>query len=226
MKNNEEQIRDAWDEYWTNQGTSSNDIYNFIAAFYRNRIIKPYLNRYLSKYFRRGEHVLHAGCGSGMVDRDVVRHLEITALDISPEALLIYRKVNPEVRNTCLGNIFHLPFQEATFDGVYNLGVMEHFTEDEIVQILKEFARVLRPGGRIVLFIPPVFGATVQVLDFTHFVLNKILQKQISLHPKEITRVKSQRHIRGLIEAAGFRFKEYYFGYRDAFTQIMIAGEK
>ena len=52
------------------------------------------------------------------------------------------------------------------------------------------------------------------------------MKKNIKLHPDEITRVRSKAHIKGLIEKAGFVFKEYYFGPKDVFTQIVIVGEK
>jgi hypothetical protein len=85
---------------------------------------------------------------------------------------------------------------------------------------------VLKKGAKVCLFIPPTYGLTVQVLDTAHFILNKILKKNIKLHPDEITRVRSKAHIKGLIEKAGFKFIEYYFGPKDVFTQIVIVGEK
>jgi ubiquinone/menaquinone biosynthesis C-methylase UbiE len=222
----EEIIKKDWDFYWTKQGTPSNNLYNVFADFYRNHIIKPYLNHFIFKHFKKAQQVLHAGCGSGMVDTDVVKFLSVTALDISPEALAIYAKVNTTQAKTIEGNIFNLPFLNESFDGIYNLGVMEHFTEEEIVIILNEFKRVLKPSGKIVLFIPPVFGLTVQALDVAHFILNKVLRKKVKLHPDEITRVKSKKHIKALIEKSGFNFIEYYFGIKDIFTQIVIVGEK
>lgn len=119
-----------------------------------------------------------------------------------------------------------MPFEDETFDGIYDLGVIEHFTEDEIQQILMEFKRVLKKNGKICLFIPPTYGLTVKVLDTAHFILNKILRKNRKLHPDEITRVRSKAHIKTIIEKAGFSFIEYYFGPKDLFTQIVIVGEK
>lgn len=221
----EKKIKDEWDEYWTVQGHATNRAYNFFADFYRNRIIKPYLNHFLKKHFAKGQSVLHAGCGSGKVDTDIVYYLAVTALDISPQALSIYRSVNQAKAQTIEGSIFSLPIGPEIFDGVYNLGVMEHFTEPEMGDILREFKRVLKPGGKIILFIPPVFGLTVQILDLAHFILNKVLRENVKLHPDEITRIKSRRHIQSIIEKAGFEFVEYYFGWRDLFTQIVVVGK-
>lgn len=224
--NKEEEIKKDWDTYWSAQENSSNAVYDVFANFYRNHIIKPYLDHFLKKHLKKGQKVLHAGCGSGKVDANIVDYLTITALDISPPALEIYKSVNKNKAQVVEGNIFSLPFENESFEGIYNLGVIEHFTEEEIVEILLEFKRVLKPGGKIVLFIPPVFGLTVQVLDFAHFVLNKILRKNVTLHPAEISRIKSKKHIQGLIEKAGYKFVEYYFGPRDLFTQVVAVAYK
>ena len=171
---------------------------------------------------KKGSSILHAGCGSGKVDTDLVNAYQITAVDISSYALEIYEHVNQSKARVVQASIFELPFENQSFDGIYNLGVMEHFTEDEIHSILTEFRRVLKPDGKLILFIPPVFGLTVQVLDAAHFILNRIFRRGVKLHPDEITRIKSKKHVKGLIEKSGFRFVDYYFGSKDMFTQIVI----
>jgi ubiquinone/menaquinone biosynthesis C-methylase UbiE len=222
----EREVQEDWDIYWSKQNKTSNKLYEVFANFYRNQIIKPALNHFIFKHFEKDTNLLHAGCGSGKVDADLVNAYKITALDISYPALQIYDKVNKGKASLVQASIFQLPFPENHFNGVYNLGVMEHFTENEIQLILLEFNRVLKPNGKIALFIPPIFGLTVQVLDFTHFVLNKILRRRIKLHPDEITRIKSRNHIQKMVEKAGFRFVDYYFGSKDFFTQIVIVAEK
>ncbi len=219
-------VQQDWDVYWSEQDKASNKTYDVFANFYRNNIIKRGLNYFIFKHFTKGQTLLHAGCGSGKVDTDVVNNYQVTALDISYPALKIYDAVNQHKAKIIQASIFEMPFEDESFDGIYNLGVIEHFTEEEIQQILTEFKRVLKKGAKVCLFIPPTYGLTVQVLDTAHFILNKILRKNIKLHPDEITRVRSKAHIKGLIEKAGFKFIEYYFGPKDVFTQIVIVGEK
>lgn len=215
-----------WDIYWGKQDKSSNKTYDKFADFYRNNIIKKALNHFIFKHFEKGAKLLHAGCGSGKVDTDIVNNYKVTALDISYPALKIYDSVNQHKSELVQASIFEMPFADNTFDGLYNLGVLEHFTSEEIDLVLQECRRVIKPNGKICLFIPPTFGLTVQVLDTAHFVLNKILRKNVKLHPDEISRVKSGKQIRGVIEKAGFEFVEYYFGIKDMFTQVVIVGEK
>lgn len=222
----EKEIEQDWDIYWADKDKSSNAVYDFLAGIYRRLIVKNILNHFARKHFSKGEKILHAGCGSGQVDIDIAKHIDITALDISSNALKIYKKVHGESSKTVLGNIFSLPFPDNSFDGLYNLGVLEHFTQDEIQQILTECKRVIKPRGKILVLWPPTFGFTVFVLDSAHFILNKIFRMNIKLHPDEITRVKSKQHAIQTFENAKFEILEYYFGPKDIFTQAVIVAKK
>jgi ubiquinone/menaquinone biosynthesis C-methylase UbiE len=225
-ENKEKLVQQDWDIYWAEKDKAGNAVYDFLAGIYRRLIVKNILNYFVKKYFPPGIKVLHAGCGSGQVDVDIRKYVNITALDISENALKIYRRVNGEETKVIQGSIFSLPFSDESFDGLYNLGVMEHFTQDEIHKILIEFKRVLKPGGKMIILIPPVFGFTVFVLDSAHFILNKISRMKIKLHPDEITRIKSQKHAIDTFQKAGFKVIKYYFGMRDIFTQAVIVAEK
>lgn len=217
----------GWDGYWAGKDNKPTLLlYDLIAAFYRKFIIRPSLNRLIFRYFDGSSRLLHAGCGSGQVDKDVGDKIGISALDISPAALSIYKKANPKYRELIHGSIFAMPVPDASFDGIYNLGVMEHFSEDEIARILREFHRALQPGGKIVLFWPPEFGLSVIVLKVVHFILNRILKKGISLHPPEITRVRSKAQVEGYLARAGFRLSYYGFGINDLLTYVVVVGEK
>jgi len=121
------------------------------------------------------------------------------------------------------GSIFEIPAADHSFDGIYNLGVMEHFTEPEIQKILTEFKRVVKPGGKIVLFWPPDFGFSVNLFKAIKFVAEKFFGKRdIKFHPDEVSRIQSKSHAERLISEGGFEIERYAFGPRDMFTQVMI----
>jgi dolichol-phosphate mannosyltransferase len=220
-----EQDRQGWDQYWSEKKSqSSHLVYDLIAAFYRKAIIRPALNHYVRRHFGQGAKLLHAGCGSGQVDVDVRHYADIAALDISPAALSFYRKVNGAQCRLIHGSMFAIPSGEGSYAGIYNLGVMEHFEEALIVEALKEFRRVLVPGGKVLLFWPHEYGSSVTVLKLVHFVLNRILKKNVKLHPDEITRIRNRSQARRLLDAAGFDLTEYSFGPRDFFTHAILVG--
>jgi SAM-dependent methyltransferase len=222
-----DELRDEWDTYWAGRGhvRTERKLFDVGAHFYRNYLIEPLLTGVLSREFARGSKLLHAGCGGGEVDKKVVSEFQVTALDISPNALALYRSRYPDVETT-IGNIFDLSGLSDKFDGIYNLGVMEHFSPQEIVDILKQFHRTLKPGGKLVLLWPPVYGLSVLALHGIHFVLNKILRRDIQLHPPEPTKVSSRAQVAGYLDAAGFRLRSMEFGPRDAFTYVVLVADK
>jgi len=217
----------GWDDYWETHKTKADRmVYDAVASIYRKWIIRPSLNAFVGRYFAPGSQVLHAGCGSGQVDVDIRNRVKITGLDISVRALDFYKKTNKNLCEVLHGSIFSIPLPAESMDGVYNLGVMEHFTEDEIHAILGELHRVLRAGGRAILFWPPEFGLSVMFLKGLKAAFAAAGQPDKKFHPDEITRVRSRKHVTDLLESAGFSVLAYSFGPRDAFTYAVIVAEK
>jgi len=222
------QAQQEWDAYWGAKKSKPSEkaIYDVIARFYRNYIIKPNLNRHIRQSFAFGASVLHAGCGGGEVDVDVIDYVKVTALEISPKALDRYRVLHGNKCSYMLGSIMDTGFREASFDGVYNLGVMEHFEQDDIEKILRELHRVLKAGGKVVLFWPPVYGLSVMALHVIHFILNRILRKNIRLHPDEPTKVTTPKQVSAWLDRSGLKLESFSFGIRDLFTYAVIVASK
>ena len=224
VRTGEDQAED-WDEYWQTRESKGERLYSVIALFYRDFIIKRALSGVMLGAFQPGSRVLHAGCGGGQVDTDVQESFDVIPLDISVPALLAYRTANPNSRNLVGASILSLPLAERSVDGIYNLGVMEHFTEETIPQILHEFRRVLRDDGKLVLFWPPAFGLSVRALKLIHRVL-AVTGNSVTLHPAEVSLVRSREHVERLLQAGGFQVDRYEFGIRDAFTHVIVSAVK
>lgn len=103
-----------------------------------------------------GATVLDAGCGVADVATYMARHgLYVEAIDLVDRHIKLARR-NIETRQ--LGekikvtkmNYQALAFDDNVFDGVYTMETFVHATDP--LQALKEFHRVLKPGGRVVLF--------------------------------------------------------------------------
>jgi dolichol-phosphate mannosyltransferase len=220
-------VQHEWDSYWTSAGYRGKGLYDAIAVFYRAFLIRPTVNHFLGSNFPQGAKVLHAGCGSGLVDVDMAKQLNITAFDISPRALTEYANCHVGLRTTLVqGDIFDIPCVDGTFEGIFNLGVMEHFTEAEIVAILREFQRVLKDGGRIVLFWPPSYGLATRFLKFASWVVSNVLKSDVELYPREITHVESRAQVERFFDAAGLVVVGFHFGARDFFTYQVIVAQK
>ena len=197
--------------------------YEVVASFYRQYLIKRTLNHFIQKTFKPGERLLHAGCGGGEVDEDVVKFADVTALDISPAAI---SQIQEPIQHTRLvGDVFRLP-DAPPYDGVYNLGVMEHFSPDEIRKILTQFNRALKANGRLVLFWPPTFGLSVFALKILRWTFKRVLGREIVFHPAEPSLVRSRKEVSNFLSDTGFQLREFNFGFRDAFTYVVVVADK
>ena len=149
----------------------------------------------------------------------------IIGMDISRNALTLYNKYHEEA-SLIIGNILSIGIKNETLDGIYNLGVMEHFNEGEIDTIFSEFHRILKKNGVIVIFWPPKYGLTVIGLRIGHIFLNSVLRKNIHLHPPEPSLITSRANIEKIVRTAGFNLKEINFSPADAYTYMVVVMEK
>ena len=99
----------------------------------------------LALRYATGARVLEAGCGTGMILKEVApRAREAFGVDLSPGMLASARARNLKVVH---GSITDLPFASGEFDVVYAFKVLAHV--ERIERALAELARVVRPGGRV-----------------------------------------------------------------------------
>lgn len=106
--------------------------------------------------------LLDVSCGSGEVVRLAAkRGLRAVGVDISEVAArAAQRNVQPSgLIAVSAGE--HLPFPEAGFDFVTNIGSLEHFMDPALG--VREMARVLRPGGRAFVLVPNTFSLLTNV---------------------------------------------------------------
>ena len=219
-----------WDRYWSKaRGGGTKGLYASLAEFYRHQIISRDASHTLARYFPpRGDgQYLHAGCGSGGSDQRLVfAGPTVHQLDLSVIALQLNRdRVMRMRRQFVCGDLFRLPYRSGTMDGLFNFGVMEHFEERDIAAMLAEFHRVLKPGGRIILFWPPEFGLSVIALKGVTRVANLFRKAPLALHPDEISRIPSFAWVRGVMVKHHFRVVETRFDWRDLFTYVVVVGE-
>jgi SAM-dependent methyltransferase len=104
---------------------------------------------------RPGEAFLDVGCGAGSLDRLLAQRLgkgnPITAIDTNPfllgEAAALAKAEGVADRIRFLsGNAETLPFDDASFDCIFSVTVLEECDAD---RALAEMVRVARPGGRV-----------------------------------------------------------------------------
>ncbi len=90
------------------------------------------------------------GCANGKyltVRDDIVVH----GVDICQElSQLAYERH----KNIIIANNLNLPYRSSTMDAVISVGVLHHFASFERrLQSVKELARILKPGGQILIYV-------------------------------------------------------------------------
>lgn len=197
-----------------------------MASLVRTQVISRAVAHYASKFLAEDGPLLEAGCGSGQSSWriDVAGRPRI-ALDYASGALREARTVN--VFDAFLqGDITRLPLRDASVAGLWNLGVLEHFDEQAGLHILREFRRVLAPGGHAVLFWPPDFGSSRLVLGPIEKLRSLARGSPFRFFPDEVNRLTSRAHARRLLAAAGLEERRIDFSFRDLFIHVVIVARR
>jgi SAM-dependent methyltransferase len=101
-----------------------------------------------------GGRVLDVGCGAGSVAKAVKRErpdLEVLACDMSRSAIAAAGG-SPGGVDFRLATAERLPFGDGELDFVWIFDILEHVEHPE--QVLREVARVLKPGGGFHIVLP------------------------------------------------------------------------
>lgn len=151
MKNNENQVKN-WNKFWNSKPDSDKKI-----SWSKKRILNL-----LGPSLKKTGFALDAGCGSGFFSHKFSEFgMHVVALDNSEQALEACKKlcknriecVNRDLLNPDLGNEF-----KNKFDLIFSDGLLEHFTFSNQKVILRNFAQMLRPEGRIITLVPNKFS--------------------------------------------------------------------
>jgi len=104
-----------------------------------------------------GEAVADVGAGTGLITLGAVERVgsegDVLAIDVSIDALeeLRRKSLAPNI-SYLVGSADVLPLSDASIDGVMTRSVLIYV--DDKAEAAREFARVLRAGGRVSLFEP------------------------------------------------------------------------
>jgi SAM-dependent methyltransferase len=115
------------------------------------RIARALLEPLLPEAGSRSRRILDAGCGTGWNLQALSVFGETHGVDLSPLAASATRRRGGRVS---LGNLLSLPYGSASFDVVTSFDVIYHAWVVDDVQAVRELARVLKPGGVLLLKAP------------------------------------------------------------------------
>jgi ubiquinone/menaquinone biosynthesis C-methylase UbiE len=167
-----------------------------------------------------GSSVLELGCGDGKTLCALPGGWKIVALDVSPQALRLARRVRADA-GLVLADASRLPLQENSFDVIFAFHVTGHLLDKGRRALACEAARALTPGGQLffrdfcVQDMRAGQGEEVEPGTFrrgsgtlTHYFTEKEVEELFcGLRPVSIEthrwklRVKGEDHLRAEVEA-------------------------
>lgn len=119
-------------------------------AYGRSRLLRLQQKRALEELQpKQTDRVLDVACGTGELLATIAPEVERTVgVDLSPGMLEIARERHPQI-DFRVGPSDALPFADAEFTAVVCTTALHHFPEPQ--RSIDEMARVIAPGGRVVI---------------------------------------------------------------------------
>ena len=167
----------------------------------RRRIIACLVERICATSNNPNPSILDVGCGTGANLKMLAAYGQAEGVDISPQAVDFCRERGLD--SVRLGAIEHLPYESNSFDLVTALDVVEHLDDD--VAGLREMRRVLRPDGRLLVFVPA-------------FMFLWGVQDDVSNHRRRYTLPK----LLSAVEAAGFSIEWSSYANISFFLPVLL----
>lgn len=167
----------------------------------RRKILADFVEKICRQVTDRRPKILDVGCGTGANLLMLSKYGDAEGVDVSEDALAFCRERGlDKVR---LGAGEELPYENGTFDLVTAFDVVEHMDDD--LAGLREMRRVLRPGGRALLFVPT-------------FMFLWGLQDDVSNHRRRYRLPELRR----VLEQAGFEIERTTYANITFFLPILV----
>ncbi len=141
-----------------------------------------------------GKLVLEVGCGSGtIIKRLLKKEKNVIGIDIGKRFLSF---CHSSYRNAafCAADAHHMPFLDNCFDSIVCSEVIEHLSNPE--KSLKEFERILRPTGELVITTPNISFRWALVEAIWTWIRRKMLETSHKCFTKN--------QLRFLLDSTGF----------------------
>lgn len=167
-----------------------------------------------------GKNVLDVGCAAGGLSRAIAEMgFNVHAIDVLEESIKIAKEFNSIEGKTHyeVRDLLKNPFPENSFDCVTFLETIEHV--ENPATYIKEFYRILKPGGFLILSTPNATSLKNIIYALSHRRKSKrsTVAKEIAVEPRSVG--TQLEHIYNwdfptlirLVDRCGFEYVEHVF---------------
>lgn len=126
--------------------------------------------------------LLDIGCGNGslLAAAKEKGYTNVVGIDISPEQVEIANKLG--VLEVKLGNLNDLITQQnEKFDVISGMDIIEHFSKDELTELVLNLKKILNPGGMVIFRTPNMDAPYTSVFSYGDFTHECLLNKSSAL---------------------------------------------
>lgn len=181
-----------------------------LAAGVRQHVLRQMLS------FQPDDGVLDCGCGNGkfaLWNRSAVRLLA----GLDPATL--FAEAALEEVDLVQGDARRSPFATASFDKAFSIDVFEHLTRPDLEAVLRELHRLLRPGGRLLVYSNTRERSRLQPIIDLWRRIGRFLRRH-GLTAPETDALRKADHVKALatfeelaalVQAHGFRLVQVRF---------------
>lgn len=142
-----------------------------------DKLIARYRLSVVVKYIEKNDMVLDLGCGVQHYLLDYGKNKFKAGYGLDYDIENCQKENLTLINHKCQGD---LPLKDDFFDKVFLLAVLEHIEEKDVAGLFKEFYRVLKKGGRLIMTTPTPW--LKPILEFLALKLKIFTSEEVTDH--------------------------------------------
>lgn len=214
-----------WTRHW---GNENQELFSQkFFSFYRKAVFARTVAWFIQEFFPPAGVFVEAGSGTAETSMRIDKKGGARVLVAADIIVPVLEHCHPVMDVRVGADNFRLPFKDGGIDGLWNVGVMEHFLHDRIDAMMREFHRVLAPGAPILLLWPATDSLPQKGLRLVEKVINlRRGGERFQFHPDEISKLRSSQEGRDVLTRNGFEPVFVDFGLRSLMAFKTVVGRK
>jgi len=194
----------------------------------------PYFKKLIRQHFPgdRQSRILELGCGHGAFLHSIHNEGYVNANGVDGSEEQVKEAERLGIAGVSKGDLVEYlgDIEDGSLDLVIAIDVLEHFTKDELSDLVDELYRVLKEGGKVICHQPNgegPFGNFMREWDFTHetgFTRQSIAQLLLSRNFRKVVSYEDKPVVHGFKSLGRYLLWEYFLRQVYRFARVVETG--